>query len=186
MGSGSILKRAFNKYGIENFKKEILKFFDSENEMYKYEENLVTEDLIKSGSAYNVKLGGLGGFDYLNSTGLNNSTKSKESMSEKARIIWQNRSEECKDKHRRLSGERMKELHRLGKIPYRKTIGSTGYKHSQESRKMMSESRKGSRNSQFGTKWIHKDSTNKKIHQTELQEYLDRGWSLGKYKVNKC
>ena len=42
MGSGLKLKRAFKKYGIENFSKEILKFFDTREELTDYEADVVT------------------------------------------------------------------------------------------------------------------------------------------------
>ena len=58
MGSGSRLHRAYEKYGIENFEKEILKFFDSREELESYESFIVNEDLIKCNECYNVSLGG--------------------------------------------------------------------------------------------------------------------------------
>ena len=46
MGSGKIIKQAIEKYGLENFDKQILKFFESEKEIKleeKYEEVLKEE-----------------------------------------------------------------------------------------------------------------------------------------------
>jgi hypothetical protein len=60
MGSGTRLKYAYKKYGIENFSKEILKFFDSITEAYKYESEVVTEDLVHDPDCYNIKCGGEG------------------------------------------------------------------------------------------------------------------------------
>ena len=40
MGSGVRLHKAYKKYGVENFKKEILKFFDSAEEAFDYEESV--------------------------------------------------------------------------------------------------------------------------------------------------
>lgn len=62
MGSGKRIQYAIKKYGIENFKKDILKFFDTPEEAYNYEAEVVTEQLVKSKECYNLKLGGSGGW----------------------------------------------------------------------------------------------------------------------------
>ena len=57
-------------------------------------------------------------------------------------------------------------------------------KHSNESKKKMSDSKKGTclgnKNSQFGTCWITKDNENKKIKKEELDQYVNIGWSKGR------
>ena len=58
MGSGKRLHYAYNKYGIENFTKEILKFFESTKEAFEYESKIVNEELINNPNCYNIKLGG--------------------------------------------------------------------------------------------------------------------------------
>ena len=62
MGSGKRIQYAIKKYGIENFKKDILKFFNTAEEAYSYEAEVVTEQLVKSKECYNLKLGGPGGW----------------------------------------------------------------------------------------------------------------------------
>lgn len=58
MGSGHRLCIAYKKYGIKNFTKEILKFFNTEEEAYKYEAQIVNENLTSSNECYNISLGG--------------------------------------------------------------------------------------------------------------------------------
>lgn len=58
MGSGVALKRAYKKYGVGNFSKEILHFFDNADEMYAFEEKYVNENLVNDSKCYNLVLGG--------------------------------------------------------------------------------------------------------------------------------
>ena len=60
MGSGKRLRYAYEKYGIENFTKEILKFFDTSKEAFLYEAEVVNERLVNDKSCYNIKQGGDG------------------------------------------------------------------------------------------------------------------------------
>jgi len=58
LGSGKRILYAIKKYGKENFKKEILLFFDTYKEALNYESEIVTEELILDPSCYNLALGG--------------------------------------------------------------------------------------------------------------------------------
>ena len=40
-------------------------------------------------------------------------------------------------------------------------------------------SQSGSRNSQFGSKWINKAGESKKIKSDDLEKYIEDGWKLG-------
>ncbi len=61
MGSGLILQKAYAKHGIDNFSKQILMWFDTEEEAYEYEAVIINEKLVKSKNCYNIALGGNGG-----------------------------------------------------------------------------------------------------------------------------
>lgn len=65
MGSGSRLNHAYKKYGIQNFTKKILKFFDTRKECVEYEAEMVTEELVHNQKCYNVSCGG----EYYNTIG---------------------------------------------------------------------------------------------------------------------
>ena len=68
MGSGIHLKRAQSKYGMENFKKEILFIYDNKEDMFSKEKELVNKSFVQDDSTYNLKVGGDGGWDYINSS----------------------------------------------------------------------------------------------------------------------
>jgi len=61
MGSGVAIQRAIKKYGIENFTKEYVKFFEDEESMYDFEKQYITRDLVENKNCYNLTTGGTGG-----------------------------------------------------------------------------------------------------------------------------
>lgn len=71
LGSGKLISRAIKKYKFKNFRKEILGRFEDAKSAYELEAKLVTPELVESYECYNMKRGGEGGFDYLNTSGLN-------------------------------------------------------------------------------------------------------------------
>jgi len=58
MGSGTAITRAIRKHGKNNFRKEIIQFFSSEQEAYEAEERIVNEDYVSSEHTYNLTVGG--------------------------------------------------------------------------------------------------------------------------------
>jgi group I intron endonuclease len=74
MGSGKYLKYAQEKYGVENFKKEILYIFDNAIDMYAKEAEMVNKDFLINENTYNLRIGGAGGWDYVNNSGLRDTT----------------------------------------------------------------------------------------------------------------
>lgn len=62
-GSGSLLKYAYNKYGIENFTKYILCFFDDRKSLLDYEKYIVNNELVNENKCYNLTVGGIGSKD---------------------------------------------------------------------------------------------------------------------------
>jgi len=66
MGSGKLIKRAINKYGIQNFKKEYIEMFNNENDMFKMESKIIDNDFLKKDNTYNINIGGKGGWTIIN------------------------------------------------------------------------------------------------------------------------
>lgn len=60
MGSGKAIKNAIEKYGVENFTKEILLVTQTKEEAYSLEKDLTSNYFEESN--YNMKQGGVGGF----------------------------------------------------------------------------------------------------------------------------
>jgi len=54
------LHYAIKKYGVANFKRDILYVFDDKEEAYEKETEIVTEEFINSDKTYNVSIGGKG------------------------------------------------------------------------------------------------------------------------------
>lgn len=65
LGSGKWIQRAIKKYGVESFKKEILHTFETMEEAFLKEKELVTKEVLDSGKCYNLRLGGEGGWDFV-------------------------------------------------------------------------------------------------------------------------
>ena len=61
LGSGNVLKQAISKYGKQNFKKEILEIFLTEEQAYQKQSQLVTMQFIQRNDTYNICPGGRGG-----------------------------------------------------------------------------------------------------------------------------
>lgn len=70
LGSGTLLKRAVNFYGRENFGKYVFAVFDNEKDAYKLESKIVDDSFLK-GNVYNLNVGGYGGFSFCNTDYIN-------------------------------------------------------------------------------------------------------------------
>jgi group I intron endonuclease len=60
MGSGLAVKKAIKKYGRENFLKEILFYFKTDEEMFAKEKEIVNEVFVSNPETYNLIMGGRG------------------------------------------------------------------------------------------------------------------------------
>ena len=70
IGSGKLLKKAIAKYGFDSFERSILQECSSVEEMFKAEASYVSPEWVEDLNTYNLKVGGEGGWDYINKNSL--------------------------------------------------------------------------------------------------------------------
>jgi group I intron endonuclease len=68
LGSGVAIIRAVKKYGRDNFKKTILHSFDNAESAYLTEKEIVDIAFVARPDTYNMKTGGIGGWEYSEET----------------------------------------------------------------------------------------------------------------------
>ena len=93
LGSGKHLIRSIEKYGRENFKKEIIQIFDNPDDMFNLEAKIVDEDFVNRDDTYNMKMGGYGGWDHINSKPrkpITDETRQKMSEAKKGMMLKEN------------------------------------------------------------------------------------------------
>lgn len=180
LGSGKMLKRAIRYYGKEFFEKRILYIFDSKDKMINKEIELITEEFINRKDTYNLKVGGNGGF-------VNNIHKSKFKLSSKLGRINANKKLAEKLKNDKEYCKRFSKSVSIGIHNYYKNGGQNPFKgktHSEETKAKMRNSHKGkqtgSKNSQYGSKWITNGIECKKLLKGDS---MPDGWKLGR-KIN--
>lgn len=102
MGSGKLIKKAIEKYGIENFEKEIIKIYDNEYDMNIAESLLID---LSDKHSYNLQPGGNGSWNYINENNLANTDELKKKKSEKMKEYWT-------EEKRKEKSEQMKEYNK--------------------------------------------------------------------------
>jgi hypothetical protein len=149
LGSGNRLRLAIKKHGKENFKIEILEFFENRKLLAEREAEIVNLELLAKKDCMNMKVGGLG--------------KWPESANESFKHNLQN-DPALKERFRLLGSNHFKDLHKKGHFKYDTFKGRS---HSEETIKKMKDSKighgVGSTNSQFGTKWMYNTELKKSI-----------------------
>lgn len=172
MGSGKYLIHAQKKYGIENFKKEILFVFKTAEEMYAKEAEIVNEDFLATENTYNLKVGGFGGFDYINRT-----------RDHSAHSLKNAKKRDYTDPKFKEKQAKAISIAKTG-VPhprYWKTLSS----HKEETKRKISASMKGkqigNKNSQYGTCWIKHDMFPSRKCSFDLYPlFYEQGWTRGR------
>jgi hypothetical protein len=151
-GSGEILRKAIKKHSKENFKKEIVEYFDSIEDMFLAESIIVNADFVKRQDTYNCRVGGCGG-----SGPVSDATREKLRVANTGKHLSEEHKKKIslsgkgkKHKKRKLSTEHKQKLreNRLGwkhpeEVKQKIKEGNTGKIATQETRDNMSRAHKG-------------------------------------------
>lgn len=174
LGSGKKFKNSLFYHGKENFKREILEYFNNSKSMYNREAEIVNEELLKNPKCLNLVIGGIGGF-----------TKSQRKVAAIAmnKTLWSNPEWVVRKKIE--VGNSNKKLWTDGifnsEMFSGKNNGFYGKLHSAETIEKMKKSHSkihsGTNNSQYGTCWITNEIENKKIYKGDE---IPNGFRLGR------
>jgi hypothetical protein len=189
IGSGKALQAAYKKYGVDNFKKEIIQYCSNAEEMYLIEKEIV-QPFYKNNKSYNLMEGGKGGFNYINDLGQNGTLKGVEIRKTlftdpEWYDSWKNKQKQgCKDHTATISKD---EFHRRG-VQANKTAklkngvySFEGKAHSEETKSIIGKknsiNQKGDKNSRYGTMWITNGVASKSVSKDIV---IPDGWYKGR------
>lgn len=187
MGSGNRLYREKEKYGLENFVKEILEYLPTREALALREKEIVNEDMLKEELCINLHIGGSGGFTKEESH-KGWETSHKNIMAKLENDI-EYRNNYCLTRRHILLNTWQNEEFRqymLLNAPFCNGQAWQGRKHAEESKLKMHEThlknkhQQGINNNNYGTCWIMKDNVSKKIKKEELESYIEEGWIKGR------
>jgi hypothetical protein len=180
LGSGKRLRYAIAKYGLDDFQKIILFVFDNADEMFSKERELVNHEFISRKDTFNLRIGGEGGFDYLNRTGLSVSDAGREGARRVARVLFLKQ----KEAFEKDPSKRERWIKKLSEANKGMQGTFTGKKHTDEAKRLIGSKNSilqvGEKNSRFGSVWITDGSASKSINQSELDRWLALGWLKGR------
>lgn len=185
VGSGKLLRRAINKYGIENFSTVILEVYDEEWKMNLAEKILV---VIDQDVSYNLCPGGHGGFGYINKNKLTYYGTEQHTINYKIAFKKGPKSLlNLRTANAEFASTMDKNISN-GLLNYYKNNKSVwvGKNHTENTKLKLSLIKKGtqagSKNSQYGTCWITNGIENKKIPKDDIDIWV----ALGYYKGRAC
>lgn len=176
-GSGKQITAAIKKYGIENFKKEVLHYCSSLEEMADKEGEIVTEDFVKRADTYNMHKGGPGGWDHYNGSnehsensrkgGKKSAKRLNEFIAEQKAnktIWWQDWYSKVVEQNRSKNNNSWLNI---------------SEEERQKRKNQLSENAVGDKNSQYGKIWISNILT-KEVKRITINDTIPIGWVRGK------
>ena len=161
MGSGTLSNKAIKKYGIQNFKKEILCLCETEDNMNELEELVVDQEFVDRKDTYNLALGGIIG---KNIQIKGNKSKKRFTVEYSAKLSLAAKRSQLLGLIKPFNGQEFK-----------------GMKHKQETKDRIGTANAtkqlGEKNSQFGSMWITNGTESKKIKKNDS---ITEGWNRGR------
>lgn len=192
VGSGKRLGYSIRKHGKGNHVVEILEHYFTREWLKEREAELVCAEKLTDPQCMNLKLGGEGGFEHINATGLNNA-KSKEVKLAAHQKAWNTLCDDPTQlaELKARSAAWMTQLHEDGRT---KQFVSGSVHHKKALMAAKTESAKikqkeafavichsqGIKNSQYGTCWINNGTKAIKIKNVDLETYIGQGWLKGR------
>lgn len=162
MGSGTRLRAAYKKYGIENFTKEIIQYCNDWNELCQLEKSVVTEELVKDKNCYNLVPGGYYlDDDILQRIGQINSEKQKGENNSQYNTVRIYKEDNGIYINKRIKADELSK--------YLNNGWQRGFRANDKSKYKIALSNR---------RWVHNDNETKFIQKDKLQEYLDKGYKI--------
>lgn len=193
LGSGVYFSKAVEKYGKENFKKEVLFIFDNAEEMLAKEQELAVVD---AGSTYNLIRGGKPGWGCWSKEKLSAHCKLASKSRNDAQRERCSRDPEYRARVQQVAKNARKEFLKLLEDPdfafsfkekmqpiqvlAREAALSPESKLKRVESFTRIQHQSGEKNSQFGTCWVKKDGVSLKISLSCLEQYLSEGYIRGR------
>jgi len=184
-GSGKILQYAVKKHGKNIFKKEILEFFSSSDDMFNAERNIVNEEFVKRLDTYNIKEGGLGNTSNDSKKLWKDPLYRKAVLARSLSKFWNDPEHKAKLQLVYQTEKYKETLRAVTKISANTSnkilrTSETSRERWQDESYRENMSIKTS-NFMKGTRLVHNLilQQNKKIKENELSAYLNSGWALG-------
>lgn len=187
MGSGKVIKYAIEKYGIENFRKDILENFDTYENALAKEAEIVTDEFLQRDDVYNLRRGGTGGFDYINKNGLSGAaahgklgqiaTRKGLADPSKKKQVYGKVADKLRNQH--AAGTRTHTYFGNAEWGVRALAESKTEKSIQKRKNTYKDihHQQGLSNSQYGKFWITDGTDNKKI---KKDDPIPEGWKKGR------
>lgn len=175
LGSGNLLIKSIRKYGREHFRKDIIAYTSSREEMYALEAEIVNSKFLNRKDVYNARPGGVGGFL--------SSDKAKEfSLLGKATLAEKMKDPSFRDKVRIKQSEGVKKFYSVNPP----TKGFLGGKHTDSAKKNIglknSSLQKGDGNSNYGKVWMFYSGQgiSKPFPSGDISRQEELGWVKGR------
>jgi histone H3/H4 len=190
LGSGLALKRAIRKYGKENFSREILGEFATQDELDMAEKQMITEEILSDPNCYNLALGGQGGFlgnsitqkirDSWTKERRNNASKAAKKRWKNNRSTYEKALKTRGGNWDRLSNEQKEQQKQLMSSTIRDLWKNPKHREKMKAVRVKTEISNNFVYANKGKKWmISKEGIRKLVKQEDIEELLKSGWTFG-------